>query len=488
MSIFTYLRIMEIDQSLFELANYYDGQYKAGTSTALEVLNKNDGTVLASVNTLGEEAFQDVVDSVNSGFDRMKKTSAHQRSQVLKTLAAKLEAKSDEVAHIIALEAGKPISYARAEMNRSVRTLELAAAQALEFTGETINIDYDAGQGRRAYTKPYPIGPVLCITPFNFPLNLVLHKVAAAIAAGCSVVLKPALQTPFSSLILAKMIDETDLPKGAFNLVLCNNNLAQKFVEEDSFKMLSFTGSDLIGWKLKSLVPKKKVALELGGNASVVIDEGVDVFSVAKSVAVGAFLYAGQICISTQRVVVHSSLYETFKEALLQELKTVVSGESTDAQVVNGPIISKEHVHRIHDWVHDALKDGAGLVAGGEVFNEAANVYEPTILENVTNDSTIYKEEVFGPVVILEKADNFSEALNLVNQSKYGLQAGVFTSKIEHMSLAHDTLEVGGVIINGVPGFRVDGMPYGGVKDSGVGKEGLRYAMEEMSEMRLLVY
>ncbi len=480
---------MEINRELFECKSYVNGQFvDCQSDIALDVLDKNTGDVLASVDLLSENEFENVMDSVVSGADRMKSTSAQERSQVLLRIAEQIRVKFDEIVQIITLEAGKPIKYAKSEVNRCIRTVEMAASEALVFAGETVNVDYDAGQNKSAYTKPYPVGPIICITPFNFPLNLVLHKVAPAIAAGCSVVLKPAPQTPLSALVLAKIIHNSGLPVGAFNVVVCDNDLAQRFVEDDRFKMLSFTGSDQVGWKLKSLVPKKRCALELGGNASVMIDGGVDAASIVDTIAKGAFLYAGQICISTQRIIVHESVYDNFKEALLTSTKSIVSGVSTNQETINGPVISREHLDRIHSWVTQAIHEGANLLLGGQVFDETAHIYEPTVLENVSHDSTVFKEEVFGPVVILEKCTSFSQGLQMINQSKYGLQAGVYTNSIQHMSLAHDTLEVGGVIMNNVPGFRVDGMPYGGVKDSGVGREGIRYTLEEMSEMRLLVF
>ena len=385
-------------------------------------------------------------------------------------------------------EAGKPIGYARTEIARSITTVRTAAAEALRFGGEMVPMDFGAGAGRTAFTKRFPIGVVAAITPFNFPLNLVLHKVAPAMAAGCPVVLKPAPQAPLSALALGGFMERIGWPKGAFSVMLCGIPVAEKLVRDERVAMLSFTGSDKVGWHLKSICGKKKVALELGGNAAVIVDEGTDLAATAKTVAAGANLYAGQTCISTQRIYAVKSVFAQFRDMLVKEYAALMAGDPSDASVTVGPIIDKGHFERISGWVDEAVKGGATLLAGGKAVDASCNIYAATLLTGTKNTMKVNCAEVFGPVAVLEEVADFGEAIAQVNNSSYGLQAGVFTNSIAHLKRAHEELEVGGIIINNVPGFRIDPMPYGGIKDSGLGREGVRYAMEEMSEPRLLVY
>ena len=418
----------------------------------------------------------------------LRKMSAGERSAKLEGLAALIAEHGDELAQLIVQEGGKPIGYAKTEIARCITTVRTAAAEALRFGGEVVPMDHGAGTGRTAITKRFPVGVVAAITPFNFPLNLVLHKVAPAMAVGCPVVLKPAPQAPLCALVLGGFMERIGWPKGAFNVLMCGVPVAEKLVRDERVAMLSFTGSDKVGWHLKSICGKKKVALELGGNASVIVDEGTDLVAIAKSVAMGANLYAGQTCISTQRIYALKSVFSRFRDLLVKEFELLGSGDPGDAGVSVGPIIDKGHFERISSWVDEAVKGGAKVLAGGKVIDAAHNVYAATLLTGTKNTMKVNCAEVFGPVAVLEEVADFGEALAAVNDSAYGLQAGVFTNNIAHMKRAHDELEVGGIIINNVPGFRIDPMPYGGVKDSGLGREGLRYAMEEMTEPRLLVY
>ena len=315
------------------------------------------------------------------------------------------------------------------------------------------------------------------------------HKIAPAIAAGCTLVLKPAPQSPLSALAFAGLVDEAQcLPAGAISVLMADIPEAEKLVRDDRMKMLSFTGSPSIGWHLKNIVGKKKVALELGGNAAVIIDEGVELESAAKTVANGAFLYAGQICISTQRIYVHTSVYNKFESLLTEAVKKINTGDPRDEKNTVGPLIAPIHLKRVSDWVEEARSAGAKVLTGGKVLSEQNVTYAPTLLSHTNNSMKVCSEEVFGPVAILERVDSFEDAIERTNDSVFGLQAGVFTNRLDHMKLAFETLEVGGVIMNNVPGFRIDNMPYGGIKDSGLGREGIRYAMEEMTEPRLLVY
>jgi glyceraldehyde-3-phosphate dehydrogenase (NADP+) len=320
-------------------------------------------------------------------------------------------------------------------------------------------------------------------------LNLALHKIAPALACGCTIVLKPAPQSPLTALAFAELCHDSGLPEGAINILMCDIPEDQKMVTDERMKMLSFTGSPQIGWHLKNIVGKKKVALELGGNASVIVDDSVqNIHAAAKMTAIGAFLYAGQICISTQRIFVHEKVYDAFESALIKEVNALPVGDPNDAATIVGPIIDRGHLDRIDAWVKEAVDAGAKLLCGGKIKDESHNLYEPTLLTLTNNSMKVACAEVFGPVAIIEKVKNFNEAISRTNDSAFGLQVGVFTNRLDYFKLAHETLAVGGIIMNNIPGFRIDSMPYGGVKDSGLGREGIKYAMEEMTEGRLIVY
>ena len=365
--------------------------------------------------------------------------------------------------------------------------MKIGLRELFSNTGETINMDYGAGQGKMAFTKLFPIGPVLAISPFNFPLNLALHKIVPALVSGCSVTLKPSPYAPLSTMKFADLIHEAGFPKGLVNVFLCENEQAEFLVKNEVFKLLSLTGSTQIGWFLKSIAGKKKVVLELGGDAAVYVDSDSNIEEAAKKVAIGSYLYAGQICISTQRIIVHSEVYEQFKSQLISEIKKLKTGNPHDKEVMVGPLIDKVHFDRINEWVEEAMTKGASSLIEIET-NESNCTISPILLENVSDDSTVRNEEVFGPCAYLIKVNNREEAIKEINRSKFGLQAGVFTKDIDFAKEVFNQSEVGAVLINNIPGFRMDGMPYGGVKDSGFGREGLKYAIEDMSEMRLMVF
>ena len=475
--------------SLFSPANFIDGAWvKEGDGSFNTVIDKYHGTELAKLPHATEAQMEEAIAAAYASRDPVRKLSAGDRSSKLEALAALIAKHEEEFAMLIMKECGKPIGYAKVEVARCVTTVRTAAAEVLRFTGESVPLDYGAGAGKTALTKRFPIGVIAAITPFNFPLNLVLHKMAPAMAVGCPVVLKPAPQAPLSSFALAKLIEEIGWPKGAFSVLMCGVPIAEKLVKDDRVAMLSFTGSDKVGWHLKSICGKKKVALELGGNASVIVDEGVDLASIAKTVAVGANIYAGQTCISTQRIYVVQPVFERFRDLLVKEYDALQAGDPSNPEVTVGPIIDKGHYERISSWVEEATKAGAQILAGGKTVDQARNIYAATLLTNTQHSMRVNCAEVFGPVAILEPVADFGEAIAQVNNSTYGLQAGVFTDSVANMKRAHDELEVGGIIINNVPGFRLDSMPYGGIKDSGLGREGVKYAMEEMSEPRLLVF
>ena len=474
---------------LFKPANFINGNWSyEGDGTFNTVLDKYHGTELARLPHATEEQMEEAIAAAYASREALRKMSAGERSEKLEALAALITERQDELAMLIVREGGKPLGYAKGEIARCITTVRTAAAEALRFTGESVAIDYGPGAGKTAFTKRFPIGTIAAITPFNFPLNLVLHKLAPAMAVGCPVVLKPAPQAPLSSFALARMMEEIGWPKGAFSVLLCGIPVAEKLVKDERIAMLSFTGSDKVGWHLKSICGKKKVALELGGNASVIVDEGVDLAATAKTVAMGANLYAGQTCISTQRIYAVKSVFGEFRDLLVKEYGALKAGDPSDQAVSVGPIIDKGHFQRISAWVDEAVKGGATLLAGGKPVDTERNIYAATLLTATKHDMKVNCAEVFGPVAVIEEANDFNDAIAKVNDSTYGLQAGVYTNNFAHVKQAHEELEVGGIIINNVPGFRVDSMPYGGVKDSGLGREGLKYAMEEMSEPRLIVY
>jgi acyl-CoA reductase-like NAD-dependent aldehyde dehydrogenase len=357
----------------------------------------------------------------------------------------------------------------------------------VRIDGGMINLEIaPRAAGYHGYYKRVPIGPCSFISPFNFPLNLTAHKVAPAIAAGCPFVLKPASRTPVGALIMGEILAETDLPKGAFSILPAHRDGADLFTTDDRFRLLSFTGSPAVGWELKKKAGKKKVILELGGNAAAIVDrdQADRLDYVVDRLAFGAFYQSGQSCIGVQRILIHADIYDALREKLIAKTKSLKMGDPKDEKTFVGPMISESESKRLAGWMESAVTSGAKIIAGGKV--EGA-MFEATLLEGVKRDQDLYRKEAFGPVAILEKFTDFGQALETVNDSDFGLQAGVFTDSLTHVNLAWDELEVGGVVVNDVPSFRVDNMPYGGVKDSGLGREGVKYAIEDMTELRLMV-
>jgi acyl-CoA reductase-like NAD-dependent aldehyde dehydrogenase len=367
-------------------------------------------------------------------------------------------------------------------------TFEVAAEEArrLPGSGEVLPMDLAPhGEGRVALTRRVPIGPVAAISPFNFPLNLVAHKLAPAWAAGNPVVLKPASRTPLSALRLATLMHDAGLPDGALSVLPMTRETGDLLVRDDRYKLLTFTGSDEVGWKMKASAGRKKVVLELGGNAAVIVDEGADIATAAERVATGGFSYAGQSCISVQRVYVQAAAWDAFAAALLDKVRALVVGDPMDERTHVGPLISPDDVDRIETWTREAVAGGATVLLGGTRHSD--RVFPPTVLTGVPRDAKLCAAEAFAPVVVLERVDSMDEAFAAVNDSAFGLQAGIFTPRLETTLRAFEQLEVGGVLVNDVPTYRIDHMPYGGVKDSGLGREGPRYAIEDMTELRLLV-
>ena len=415
----------------------------------------------------------------------MAAMAPYERQAVLEHCVKRFTERAEEMAQALCIEAGKPIKDAKGEVSRLIDTFKIAAEESVRINGETVNLEISArAKGYQGMTKKVPIGPCSFISPFNFPLNLAAHKVAPAIAAGCTFVLKPASRTPIGALIIGEVLAETDLPKGAFSILPCSRDGADLFTTDERLKLLSFTGSPDVGWALKAKAGKKPVVLELGGNAACVIDEDADIEDAIDRVIIGAYYQSGQSCISVQRLLVHSKIYDEFKSRYVERVKALVSGDPSDENTFIGPMISEGEAERLHGWIEEAKDKGATILCGGT--REGA-MLQATVMENVPKDCDASAEEAFGPLSILVPFDDYDEALNEVNNSRYGLQAGVFTRDIYKAHKAWDVLEVGGVVIGDVPSWRVDNMPYGGVKDSGLGREGIRYAIEDMSETRLMV-
>ena len=460
------------------------GQWKHGERTS-RVVNPFTGQTIAEV---GQATGADVEQAVASTADAaavMGNLPAHARYNMLQQMAALLYRRRDELASLITAEAGKPIADAKREVSRAVQTFTVAAEESRRIPGDVIPLDWMPGtDSHLGIMRRVPIGPILGITPFNFPLNLVAHKVAPALAAGNPILIKPAPQTPLTALVLGEIALEAGVPPGGLNVVPCDNVLAERMVVDPRFKLMSFTGSAAVGWMLKAKCGKKKVTLELGGNAGVVIEPDADLDVAAQGCAAGGFGYAGQTCISVQRVFVHQSVVEAFTTKLVMHVARLKAGDPTDETTTIGPVINPGAAHRIETWIGEAVSEGARVLLGGK---RRGSVVEATVLANVTPDMKVSCEEVFGPVVTVTPYRQLSDAIALLNQSDYGLQAGVFTQDVNKIFYAFRHLEVGAVLANEIPTFRADHMPYGGVKDSGLGREGISAAIEDMTEPRLLV-
>jgi glyceraldehyde-3-phosphate dehydrogenase (NADP+) len=450
-----------------------------------EVRSPYDGSVVGEVCVAGAGDMQDAIAAATEAFETTRRLPTHKRISILEGTAERLAQRAEEIAKLMARESGKPIRYCRGEVKRAQVTFALGAAEASHFGGEVMPIDLEArGEGRLCLFERVPRGPVAAISPFNFPLNLIAHKLSPAVAVGASTVLKPPPQCPLTGHLLGDILADAGLPDGALNVLHCPPDVAQIMVEDDRLKVLSFTGSDVVGWKLKNLAGRKQVLLELGGNAPCVIDEGVDLEPILAEVLAGSWANAGQVCIKVQRILVHSSLYEKFLARFVEETRKVACGDPLNDDTVIGPLIEAQHARRVREWIDEAVAGGATLHCGGEIDGQ---VVTPAVLTDTTADMRVCKDEVFGPVTVIEPFDRFEDAIATCNASRFGLQAGIFTPGIERALYAYRNLEYGGVMINAVPTFRVDNFPYGGSKDSGFGREGVRFAMEEMTEPRVMV-
>jgi glyceraldehyde-3-phosphate dehydrogenase (NADP+) len=460
------------------------GQWKQGDRTA-PVVNPFTGQTIADVVQASETEVEQAAVSTAGAAATMAGLPAHARYNILQQIAALIYRRRDEFASTITAEAGKPITDAKREVSRAVQTFTVAAEEARRIPGDVVPLDWTPGSDSHlGILRRFPIGPILGITPFNFPLNLVAHKVAPALAAGNPILIKPAPQTPLTALLLGEVALEAGLPPGGLNVVPCDNLLAERLVVDPRFKLLSFTGSAAVGWMLKAKCGKKKVTLELGGNAGVVIEPDADLDVAARRCAAGGFGYAGQTCISVQRVFVHQSVADLFTTKLLMHVARLKAGDPTDESTTIGPLIDQTAAHRVESWISEAVAEGARVLLGGK---RMGSVVEATVLSNVKPDMKVSCQEVFGPVVTVTPYRQLSDAIASLNESAYGLQAGVFTQDVNTIFHAFRHLEVGAVLANEIPTFRADHMPYGGVKDSGLGREGVRAAIEDMTEPRLLV-
>ncbi|MCW1381440.1 aldehyde dehydrogenase family protein [Novosphingobium sp. KCTC 2891] len=444
----------------------------------------------------GEIAFRtalatpDVIDEAIAGAVRaaepMAKLASYEKRDVLEHCVRRFTERKDELAYALCVEAGKPIADSEGEVGRLIDTFRIGAEEATRNYGEIQPLDISPrAKGYMGMWKRVPIGPCSFISPFNFPLNLAAHKIAPAIAVGCPFVMKPASLTPLGAIIMGEVLAECDvLPEGAFSILPASRDGADLFTTDERLKLLSFTGSPGVGWDLKSRAGKKKVVLELGGNAAVVVDKDADLDHALARIVFGGYYQSGQSCIHVQRVIIHEDIYETFRDRLAAKVRTLVSGDPKDRDTFIGPMISAKEAARLKGWIDAAVAGGATLLAGGGC---EGNMLEATLLEGAGRGTDVYTEEAFGPVVILSKFSDWKQALAEVNDSKFGLQAGLFTRDLHKVLEAWDDLDVGGIVVNDVSSYRVDNMPYGGVKDSGLGREGIRFAMEDMSEIRNMV-
>jgi acyl-CoA reductase-like NAD-dependent aldehyde dehydrogenase len=464
---------------------YYLANEPEQPNSDLAVTDKYSGEVVAKVAMADPKAIDRAIAAAAAAAEPMRKMPAYARQAVLDHCVVRFRERFDELADSLCAEAGKPIKDARGEVTRLIDTFRYAAEESVRMRGEIMDLEISArAKGRHGMFKRVPIGACSFISPFNFPLNLAAHKVAPAIAVGCPFVLKPASLTPLGALIIGEVLAETDLPAGAFSILPCTRSGAELFTTDPRLKLLSFTGSPEVGWDLKARAGKKKVVLELGGNAACIVDADADLDDAIPRIVVGAFYQSGQSCIGVQRILIHESIYQDCRDRLVAATKALKMGNPRDPETFIGPMISEKEATRLGSWIEHAQKRGGKLLCGGK--REGA-MLEATLLEDVPRDCDVVSKEAFGPAAVLSKFSDFDVALKQVNDSVFGLQAGIFTRDLFKALRAWEELDVGGVVIGDVPSWRVDHMPYGGVKDSGLGREGIQFAMEDMTEIRLLV-
>ncbi|MCB1587702.1 MAG: aldehyde dehydrogenase family protein [Xanthomonadales bacterium] len=466
---------------------YYLANEAHSPNTDLAVTDKYSGEVATRVALADAKVIDQAIAAAVAAQEAMAAMPPYARQDVLNHCVKRFSERFEEIALALCIEAGKPIKDARGEVSRLIDTFRVGAEEAVRGGGEVMNLEIaPRAKGYRGMWKRVPIGPCSLISPFNFPLNLAAHKIAPAIAAGCTWVMKPASRTPIGALIIGEVLAETDLPKGSFSILPCSRDGADLFTEDERLKLLSFTGSPGVGWELKAKAGKKKVVLELGGNAACVVDadQGEQLDKVVERIVFGAFYQSGQSCISVQRIMVHDALYDAVKLKLVEAVKALPMGDPKDEQTFIGPMIAESEAKRLEGWIQSAVAAGATLLCGGR---RDGAMLEATLLENVPGDQAVSCQEAFGPVAILSRFTDFDDVVQRINDSDFGLQAGIFTHDLRKAMRAWDHLDVGGVVVGDVPSWRVDNMPYGGVKDSGLGREGVKFAIEDMTEIRLLV-
>jgi acyl-CoA reductase-like NAD-dependent aldehyde dehydrogenase len=470
---------------LRETYPYYLAGRAVAANADLVVTNKYTGQPAARVALADAAAVEQAIAAAAEAFERTRRLPGYRRQAILSHVARRVSERHEEFARALAIEVGKPIRDARGEVTRLIDTFRIAAEEAVRITGEHLPLDISPrAEGYECIWRRFPVGPCGFITPFNFPMNLVAHKVAPAIAVGCPWVLKPASATPVGALLLGEILAETDWPAEAFSILPCRPEVAEALVRDERIRLISFTGSPEVGWGIKSRAGRKRVLLELGGNAACIVDRDADLDYAAERITFGAFYQSGQSCISVQRVLAHREVYAALRERLVARAGQLRVGDPLEEGTFLGPLITEEDARRIERWVAQAVEAGARVLCGGR---RSGAFYEPTYLEDVDPRQPVNCVEVFGPVATLAPFEDMREAVRMANDSDYGLQCGVFTKNLDHAFYAYQELEVGGVVINDVPSFRVDSMPYGGVKSSGLGREGVRFAMEEMSEIKVLV-
>ena len=460
------------------------GEERRKTAEHMKVTSPYNGDIVGIVHKGSKRDIGDAIARAVKAFEVTRTMPAYQRSDILLKVAQSLRQRRDEVARMICLEAGKAMKESRVETDRAVNTFTIAAEEAKRIEGQVIPLDLlPASAKRLGLTRRFPLGPMAGISPFNFPLNLVAHKVAPCIASGNTIVVKPASATPITALLLGQMVIEAGMPDAGISVIPCPGSTGELLVTDERLKKLTFTGSAEVGWYLKGKAGKKKVTLELGGNAAAVVHTDADLDFAIPRLVRGSFAYAGQICISVQRIFVHQDLFDRFLERFVAETETLRRGDPLDEETDLSPMIDEPNARRVEAWVKEAVQAGASVVTGG---GRDGAYYEPTVLVKTTPVMKVNALEVFAPIVTITPYDRFEEAVRMVNDSAFGLQAGLFTQDVKRIFYAYDHIDVGGLIVNDVPTYRIDHMPYGGVKDSGCGREGLRYAIEEMTELKLL--
>ncbi|MDA7773862.1 aldehyde dehydrogenase family protein [Pseudomonadales bacterium] len=465
---------------------YYLNNKAVFANEALEVTDKYTGEVATRCALADAAAIDEGIAGAVRATEPMAKMPSYEKKAVLEHCVTRFKERFDELAMALCIEAGKPINDAEGEVTRLIDTFQIAAEESTRMHGELQTLDISPrAKGYQGMWKRVPIGPCSFISPFNFPLNLAAHKIAPALAVGCPFVMKPASRTPLGAIIMGEVLAETDLPEGAFSILACSRDGADLFTVDDRLKLLSFTGSPGVGWDLKARCGKKKVVLELGGNAAVVVDADTkDLDDAVNRIIFGAFYQSGQSCIGVQRIMIHEDIYDVMKAKLVAKTATLIKGDPKQRETFIGPMISESEATRLHGWIDAAAAAGGTILCGG---SRDGAMLDATLMENVPLNQDLCVEEAFGPAAVLQKFSSWDDAISMVNDSKFGLQAGIFTRDFYKVQQAWDEMEVGGVVVGDVPSYRVDNMPYGGVKDSGIGREGIVFAMEDMTEIRNLV-